>query len=52
MPLNMLAWNYKVMINRHSWGYSYSIGRGDILGFLEDELRVLRNIPTNKVSIT
>ena len=28
----------KVMINRSSWGYSYSIVRGEILGFLEDEL--------------
>ncbi len=27
-----------VMINRDSWGYSYSIVRGEILGFLEDEL--------------
>ena len=28
----------KVMINRDSWGYSYSIVRGEILGFMEDEL--------------
>ncbi len=28
----------KVMINRSSWGYPYSIVRGEILGFLEDEL--------------
>ncbi len=28
----------EVMINRDSWGYSYSIVRGEILGFLEDEL--------------
>ena len=30
----------KVMINRDSWGYSYSIVmiRGGILGFMEDEL--------------
>ena len=28
----------KVMINRSSWGYSYSIVRGEILGFMEDEL--------------
>ena len=27
----------RVMINRDSWGYSYSIVRGEILGFLEDE---------------
>ncbi len=51
MSLNVLAWNNKigpwyyfvglrteVMINRDSWGYSYSIVRGEILGFLEDEL--------------
>ncbi len=51
MPLNVLAWNNKirlryyfvglrteVMINRDGWGYSYSIVRGEILGFLEDEL--------------
>ncbi len=51
MPLNVLAWNNKigpwyyfvglrteVMINRDSWGYSYSIVRGEIHGFLEDEL--------------
>ncbi len=51
MPLNILAWNSKIglwyyfvglrtreMINRDSWGYSYSIVRGEILGFLEDEL--------------
>ena len=50
MPLNILAWNnkiglwnyfvglrYKVMINRDSWGYSYSVVRGEILGFTEDE---------------
>ncbi len=51
MPLNILARNNEiglfryfvglreeVMINRDSWGYSYSIVRGEILGFLEDEL--------------
>ena len=51
MPLNTLAWNNKiglwsillvcrskVMINRDSWGHSYSIVRGEILGFMEDEL--------------
>ena len=26
------------MINRNGWGYSYSIVRGEILGFMEDEL--------------
>ncbi len=51
MPLNTLAWNNKirlryyfvglrtdVIINRDSWGYSYSVVRGEILGFPEDEL--------------
>ncbi len=51
MLLNILAWNNEiglfcyfvglrkeVMINRDSWGYSYSIVRGEIFGFLEDEL--------------
>ena len=27
-----------VMINRDSWGHSYSMARGEILGFMEDEL--------------
>jgi hypothetical protein len=49
--MNTLAWNNKirqlvyfvglrpiVMINRNSWGYSYSVVRGEILGFTEDEL--------------
>ncbi len=49
--MNILAWNNEigpwyyfvglraeVMINRDSCGYSYSIVRGEILGFLEDEL--------------
>ena len=49
--LNTLAWNNKiglwfyfvglrtkVMINRDSWGYSYLIVRGEILGFIKDEL--------------
>ncbi len=48
--MNILAWNNEiglfgyfvglreeVMINRDSWGYSYSIVRGEILGFLEDD---------------
>ena len=51
MSLNILAWNNKigpqcyfvglrtkVMINRDSWGYSYLIVRGEILGFMKDEL--------------
>ena len=49
--LNILAWNNKigpgyyfvglrteVMINRDSWGYSYFVVRGEILGFPKDEL--------------
>ena len=48
--VNTLAWNdiiglwcyfiglrAKVMINRDSWGYSYLIVRGEILGFMKDE---------------
>lgn len=48
--LNTLAWNnhirlscvfdwfgYESKVNRDSWGYSYSIVRGEILGFMEDE---------------
>ncbi len=51
MPLNILAWNnkigpwnyfvglrYEVMINRDSWGYSYFVVRGEILGSPKDEL--------------
>jgi hypothetical protein len=26
------------MINRDGWGHSYSTARGEILGFVEDEL--------------
>ncbi len=49
--LNTLAWNNgiglwsyfvgsrtEVMINRDSWGHSYLIVRGEILGFMKDEL--------------
>ncbi len=51
IALNTLAWNNKiglwyyfvglhtkVMIKRDSWGYSYLIVRGEILGFMKDEL--------------
>ena len=31
-------------INRDSWGYSYSIVRGEILGFMEDE-QVRKHLP-------
>ena len=34
----------KVMINRDSWGYSYSIVRGGILGFMEDK-RLPKHLP-------
>jgi hypothetical protein len=36
--VNFVGLYSKVMINRDSWGYSYSIVRGEILGFMEDEL--------------
>ena len=52
IALNILAWNSTiglwpillvcrtgVMIKRDSWGYSYFKARGEILGFLKDELR-------------
>ena len=55
--MNTLAWNNEIgfrhyfvglraetMINRDSWGYSYSIVRGEILGFLEDE-RLRKHLP-------
>jgi hypothetical protein len=55
--VNTLAWNNKiglwcyfvglragVMINRDSWGYSYLIVRGEILGFMKDEL-VRKHLP-------
>ncbi len=55
--MDILAWNNEigpgyyfvglpteVMINRDSWGYSYSIVRGEILGFLEDE-RLRKHLP-------
>ena len=34
----------KVMINRDSWGYSYLIVRGEILGFIKDE-QVRKHLP-------
>jgi hypothetical protein len=55
--VNILAWNNKigrwfyfvglridVMINRNSWGYSYLIVRGEILGFMKDE-RLRKHLP-------
>jgi len=27
-----------VMINRNGWGHSYCMARGEILGFMQDEL--------------
>ena len=51
LRLNILAWNNTigllsylvglgmgVMIKRNSWGHSYFIVRGEILGFMKDEL--------------
>ncbi len=37
MAFYFVGLHAKVMINRDSWGYSYSIVRGEILGFMEDE---------------
>jgi hypothetical protein len=37
MPI-LLVSRCRVMINRDSWGYSYLIVRGEILGFMKDEL--------------
>jgi len=37
MPI-LLVSRYRVMINRDSWGYSYLVVRGEILGFTKDEL--------------
>ena len=34
----MLVSRAEVMINRDSWGHSYLTVRGEILGFMEDEL--------------
>ncbi len=33
----LLVLRARVMINRDSWGHSYSDARGEILGFSEDE---------------
>ena len=33
-----LVFKCEIMINRISWGYSYFIARGEILGFMKDEL--------------
>ena len=33
----LLVSRAEVMIKRDSWGHSYSIVRGEILGFMEDE---------------
>ena len=51
LRLNILAWNNTigllsylvglgmgVMVKRNSWGHSYFIVRGEILGFMKDEL--------------
>ncbi len=58
LALNGLAWNNTIrprscfvglktdrrLINRDSWGHSYSDVRGEILGFSEDEL-VRKHLP-------
>ena len=36
--LILLVSETEVMINRDSWGHSYFIVRGEILGFMKDEL--------------
>ena len=38
LAFDFVGLHAKVMINRDSWGYSYSIVRGEILRSLEDEL--------------
>ena len=40
MTVYFVGLHVVVMINRNGWGYSYSIVRGEILGFMEDELAV------------
>ena len=35
-PVLLVSWT-EVMIKRDSWGYSYLIVRGEILGFMKDE---------------
>ena len=55
--MNILAWNNKirprvyfvglrheVMIKRDSWGYLYSVVRGEILGLTEDR-RMRKHLP-------
>lgn len=40
----LLVSRAEVMIKRDSWGHSYSIVRGEILGFMEDE-QVRKHLP-------
>ena len=35
---DLLACRLKVMIGRNGWGFSYLTDRGEILGFVKDEL--------------
>ena len=45
MTMCLFCWlRHVVMINRDSWGYSYSVVRGEILGFTEDE-QVRKHLP-------
>ena len=36
--LILLVFEAEIMINRNNWGYSYVVGRGEILGSITDEL--------------
>ena len=40
----LLVFGTAVMVERDSWGHSYSVVRGEILGFMEDE-RVRKHLP-------
>uniref|UniRef100_A0A1X7SD90 Uncharacterized protein n=2 Tax=Amphimedon queenslandica TaxID=400682 RepID=A0A1X7SD90_AMPQE len=40
----LLVFGTAVMVDRDSWGHSYSVVRGEILGFAEDE-RLRKHLP-------
>ena len=40
----LLVFGTAVMVERDSWGHSYSVVRGEILGFTEDE-RLRKHLP-------
>ena len=42
-PVLLVSWT-EVMIKRDSWGHSYLIVRGEILGFMKDE-RLRKHLP-------